>query len=367
MSSLALSVYLAGASGCRGILGIDPERDVSPADALEPEAAEGDTAPVAPDAANADALAETDLEEIDGAASDAVDATDDTAAAGDALDAGDAETALVDRQWAAWPLPPASPPLTQYEVVDDGVHDKLTGLVWQRVGSRDLAFAEIEEYCPRVDTGGAKDWRLPTWIELLSIVDFGAAEPALPSVFASSRHARWWSSTQDPTPWQGQLVVNQLGMVVRETIARPPLTSVRCVRGAPFFHDRSPGAPKGRYVRTAATARDTTTGLLWARDSLPGTASFVAARDACAALSLEGRSGFRLPGVRELLTILDVDETEAPHWDRSTFGPAAPTREFWTATPAAFSAGARWVVDIAQFETRAKIESASLAVRCVAD
>jgi hypothetical protein len=57
--------------------------------------------------------------------------------------------------------------------------DKLTGLIWEKKPSdKKMYFQESLTYCDTLTTGGFSDWRLPTRIELESLVNAGKNSPA---------------------------------------------------------------------------------------------------------------------------------------------------------------------------------------------
>jgi hypothetical protein len=57
------------------------------------------------------------------------------------------------------------------------VRDLVTGLVWQRGDSGEVN--NIDDYCDALVIEGLTDWRVPTRIELISLVDYGAKDPAI--------------------------------------------------------------------------------------------------------------------------------------------------------------------------------------------
>src|SRR6185312_11729216 len=87
--------------------------------------------------------------------------------------------------YARWPMPnPASaglPNPASYTDNGDGtVTDNVTKLVWQKAVTSSQAFAWCDaiNYCATLTLAG-RTWRLPTRIELLSLVDFTRGNPAI--------------------------------------------------------------------------------------------------------------------------------------------------------------------------------------------
>jgi hypothetical protein len=80
---------------------------------------------------------------------------------------------------------------------DRTVTDSLTGLMWQRdPGPMGLDWTAAVNYCPTSTVGGHTDWRLPTIIELASLIDSSYDTYAAPVfAFASTTATQFWSST----------------------------------------------------------------------------------------------------------------------------------------------------------------------------
>jgi len=86
--------------------------------------------------------------------------------------------------------------------VNDVVLDNVTGLTWQRtVDGSAYTWAGAGTYCDNLDLGGYSDWRLPTRIELGSLVDFTVKQPCIDgNAFPNTLSiAFWtfWTSTAD--------------------------------------------------------------------------------------------------------------------------------------------------------------------------
>jgi hypothetical protein len=78
--------------------------------------------------------------------------------------------------------------------------------------------------------------------------------------------------------------------------------------------------PEGpRFHVDGDTVLDRTTGLVWSRENVPGgTMNWKAAAEACGKLNLGGHSDWRLPTIRELLTLVDYERHD-PAIDTTAF------------------------------------------------
>ncbi len=98
------------------------------------------------------------------------------------------------RTGMAWPSP-------RFTDGGDGtVLDNLTTLVWTKDAQHikgTMAWADALAACNNLDFAGHDDWRLPNARELLSLVDYGAHDPALPQghPFDHVQFIFYWSST----------------------------------------------------------------------------------------------------------------------------------------------------------------------------
>ena len=103
------------------------------------------------------------------------------------------------------------------------------------------------------------------------------------------------------------------------------------------------GENSGEFVVSAdgLTVTDTITGLVWQSDGSSTrtgcsgigdeVCTWAAAKAYCAGLALGGLSGWRLPAVTELTTIVDLTRT-SPSIDPTAF-PNTPAADFWTSSP----------------------------------
>ena len=80
----------------------------------------------------------------------------------------------------------------------EAVIDTERGLLWQdnsAVESEELLFSEANDYCQNLVLEKHDDWRLPTLLELQSIIDYKRYDPALERGFYFGLSKNYWSST----------------------------------------------------------------------------------------------------------------------------------------------------------------------------
>jgi formylglycine-generating enzyme required for sulfatase activity len=265
--------------------------------------------------------------------------------------------------YPAWGIRPESPPAEWFKDNGDGtVTDTQSKLVWQK-GDGGWK-ADAKAYCQGLVLGTKSDWRLPTLFELETIVDYAKASPAVPTAFAGTIAMYYWSlSPYSPSSSHAWVVDFATGRTLFDV--EPSYNPrVRCVRSP-----SNAEAAVGRYKVNAAakTVYDTVTKLTWQRD---GTASGwnmnVAAGDSfCSNLVLDG-TGWRLPTIVELQSILDLSKSQVAI-DPSAF-PDTPTDVWtWSSTKAQNSSSIVWNVHFPSGWSVQYGAESGARVRCVRD
>jgi hypothetical protein len=140
-------------------------------------------------------------------------------------------------QFAGWPvldrLSPASADLNTPGVVID----KTTQLMWQRDLQRcspsnlTCTWDEAVTYCSDLKLAGHEDWRVPTPIELLSIMDVEISNPALDAtLFPETPGVGFWSASRahDNPDTEAWYVNGYHASVDTTPMTRP--NRARCVR-----------------------------------------------------------------------------------------------------------------------------------------
>src|SRR6185436_9572769 len=94
-------------------------------------------------------------------------------------------------------VPADHPDRGAYDTTVAGVvTDAVTNLTWQRAASDDDPnYRSATSYCAGLMVNGASGWRLPTVLELSTIVDFSATNPAIDRTAFPSTPATWFMTS----------------------------------------------------------------------------------------------------------------------------------------------------------------------------
>ena len=102
--------------------------------------------------------------------------------------------------------------------------------------------------------------------------------------------------------------------------------------------------PTTRFVVLGGgLVRDTLTQLVWQQQVSSARMKWADAQTYCSSAG----SGFRLPTVKELISLLDLtltSEPMKPMIDQTAF-PGTPADYFWTSSPDAYGSGFAWIVN----------------------
>jgi len=125
------------------------------------------------------------------------------------------------------------------------------------------------------------------------------------------------------------------------------------------------GAPPGRYTTSNGTVTDTKTKLIWQQGTAPSTMTWANAKSYCAGIgSTLGSTGWRLPTIKELQTLVDVSVSSRPPIDPIYF-PNTPQTNFWSSTPSTADTSAVWVLTFFDGNEGQAPRSGAGQVRCV--
>lgn len=286
--------------------------------------------------------------------------------------AGDG-TSDLDPTWAEWPMPNgpldvaagAPNPEAYTDNGDQTTTDNVTGLMWQEPGPADsYMWTQAIAYCSTLTLAGYSDWRLPSRIEMVSLLDIQSSIPCIDTTyFPETLPDYFWTSS---APVGAPANVFQIDFAYGSTdyLGAASLSSVRCVRAMTAAAPAAPAAP-GRYTYpVSGTVYDTKTRLTWQRTVASPQYDWTGAKAYCAGLgsTLDG-ARWRLPTIKELQTI--VDETRShPSIDPTAF-PGDPGGAPWSSSPVTGEPSQAWIVNFDNGNTGYDDTSSMTYVRCV--
>ena len=242
-------------------------------------------------------------------------------------------------------------PASYTPIADGTIKDNVTSLVWEGTVNANAQYKQGEaiDHC----TGKGSGWRLPTRLELVSLVDFTKQGPTIASDFVGTPAQRYWTSSIfacDPS--SAYYVGFDSGSVHPVTPDNPYW--LRCVKGGP---SRCVGT-RYQVIEAGKSVHDAVTGLTWQRDFGPQQ-TWSQAMTSCA-------PGWRLPSLTELQTI--VDETRGgqgiPPIDGNAFL-NTPLDYFWTSSPQAGDSQHAWYVAFIHGHADLNPITSKNYVRCV--
>lgn len=264
--------------------------------------------------------------------------------------------------YARWPLPGTPGHAFSYTVnaAARTVVDNVTGLEWQREpapGTQNWAAAE--SYCDSLSWGGRSDWRLPTRMELLSLVDYTRINPATDGGTFPGTTGDFWTASGRTGTANKWYVDFSTGRAAAQSASQG--YNVRCVALA---SPQRPIPTSGHFFEvTSNTVLDHATGLEWQRGTSPNRQSQAASIGYCAGLTLDGKTGWRLPTVAELSSLVPSRKAAEPYIELTIF-PSTQSSYYWSASPVSGSSGG-WSVYFGNGGTVSHVVTSTGWARCV--
>lgn len=205
------------------------------------------------------------------------------------------------------------------------VTDLVTGLTWQKELSGKMTWSQANLYCSELNFANNNDWRLPSLKELSTIVDYGTTYPALNAIFGTSYDNTWTSISDIQGSQNAWYIYFSTGTA--SICGKEYTLNVRCVRGnilpEPDFVDNTDG-----------TITDNTTDLMWEKVESTQQKPWVDALAYCENQTTGSHTDWRLPNIREIVSILDYTKVRPAL--SSIFTQSATTTSDWSSTPATF-------------------------------
>ena len=247
-------------------------------------------------------------------------------------------------------------------VIDDN-----TGLMWNYRGVGAMTWSEANEYCKSFEYPEISGWRLPTPLEMLTIINNASQNGQYEDNFNVSEDD-FWTSKEYPQDTNKAYYVDfyRNGSVGLDS--KTEKKGAFCIRGMELL--------KSAFIQKTENGNsvvlDSATNLMWQGTYNKFTVydgGWIVALKYCENLVYAGYSDWRLPNKNEIASLLNYDKSEAPFSDFPDM--PADDIDFWTSTIDLYaSAVARLEPAVVRFD-RATIKShpyfgsSSQYVRCV--
>ena len=231
-------------------------------------------------------------------------------------------------KWPCWHMPnPAASglpnPASYTDLGNGAVRDNVTCLVWEKSPDTTQGFWQANsDHCASLVTSsfaGYSDWRLPTRVEMASLVDFArtgdaidtAAFPKEPSGYYRTG-SDWYETITGQNSSGFSWIYGMSSGFTSNAYAKATSNAyVRCVRGNGTGEGQTVFAapPPNQYTAASGEVTDNYTGLVWQQtdSAAPSGATVIpwsGAAGYCAGLGLNGHT-WRVPSINELATLVD--------------------------------------------------------------
>ncbi len=179
---------------------------------------------------------------------------------------------------------------------DDSIHDKDNIYSWEGAHYQFISKLNEDFY------GGYSDWRLPTIKELIYITYFGSdATLAInDKYYANMTNGCYWSSTPNIdgiNVWGMEFLNDSFHKGIDHAVGQ---CHVMAVRGAPIVSNLVDNGD--------GTVTDHSTGLMWQKNPSTQQSTWFEGLSSCENLTLGGYTDWRMPNIKELISIFDFGE-----------------------------------------------------------
>ncbi len=247
------------------------------------------------------------------------------------------------------------------------VFDNNTGLMWQQTMPSDkYTWENAVSYCDGLTFAEYSDWRLPTPLEFLTIVDNSKYASAIdqtyfPNIPKWDEAYNLWTSNENLIDDSSQNFdfYPYIGAVGAHEKIYP--LNVMCVRGNEF--------PASTFTTQTISGNDVvtdlTTGLMWQKTISDSTIyKWSEALEYCENLSYADYTDWRLPNKNELTSLLTYNRSETPYSDF----PDMLGNWFVSSTTCLRNTGSAWAVEFATAAVACNSgKNVGYYVRCVRD
>ena len=194
--------------------------------------------------------------------------------------------------------------------------------------------------------GGFSDWRLPTDTELAYIVDYSIPfpGPAIDTRYFPNTAASWYWTAATLDEWTENAWLVHFDYSYVHAYLKSNSLHVRAVRGERAATSTGDPSSETAVYRDNGdgTVTDTTTGLTW-RQTAVSSKTWAEALTYCENLTLGGHTDWRLPGIKELRSLIDTGRHD-PAINPNYF-PDAEASWYWSGTTSAYRPQDAWIVN----------------------
>jgi hypothetical protein len=245
----------------------------------------------------------------------------------------------------------------EYIATADTVVDATSGLMWERSNAEVAPWDTQVARCAGLAAGGFTDWRMPTRLEMLTVIDAGRTAPALDtSVFLDAQPGFYWLGQElDGVPSSAWFFGGSDANLSWN--GKDAFCSAKCVRGA---------TASGTLTLSGSglSVYDSRTGSRWQGTPSETTFTWMDALSYCNDLVLDGLSDWRLPSVKELQSLIDVGSGRNPVEIAPVF-PGQDAVEMWTSSPYPSAPSQSYTVEMLTGAGSTKPTGTLLQTRCV--
>ncbi len=227
------------------------------------------------------------------------------------------------------------------------ITDNNTGLIWQKVDAGEMKYENAVTYCDNLVFAGSSDWRLPTAIELYSIINENRINPAIDTVYFTKTLAEyWWTNQRGADDTTKVWVVNAGG-----GIGAHPKSETVSAGGTKKMHVRAVRNPITTTFSVShftdngnQTITDNYTGLVWQKIQSVNTMTWEQALVYANSSSLAGKTDWRLPNVKEIQSLNDVSRHH-PSFN-TTYFPNVLAGNYWSSTSMINTPTKAWDINV---------------------
>lgn len=239
------------------------------------------------------------------------------------------------------------------------VTDNNIGLQWQRtISTSTYTWADAGPYCDGLNYGFEVDWRLPTYSELGTLIDYGRHDLAMDSTYFPSTPSMnyfFWSSSDSLYSTECAWEVRFADGTTKDISTKTNTFYARCVRGAALTASNfTESTVSGKVIVT-----DSVTRLIWTKE-YSSVVTWVNALSYCETLDYGGYAYWRLPNVNELKTLVNITKS-----DPASDFPSMPSISFWSSSSYVNNANYAWAVNFDYGVVSMSGKSFSVVAKCV--